>query len=99
MGTLLPLVGKGPAVANPAEKAVPESSLESFLITSILDTICLPLGGFSGTSRVKKSLSSSKESFCRSLNILTVGCFFYPKLQHGEPLLASELQAFQLLQG
>ena len=47
MGALLPLVGRAPAVANPAEKAVLASSLETFLITSILDTICLPLGGFS----------------------------------------------------
>lgn len=47
MGALLPFVGKAPAVANPAEKAEPVSSLETFLITSILDTICLPLGGFS----------------------------------------------------
>lgn len=49
MGALLPLVGNAPAVANPAEKAVLGSSFEIFLITSILDTICLPLGGFSGT--------------------------------------------------
>lgn len=47
MGALLPLVGRAPAVAKPAEKAVLGSSFETFLITSILDTICLPLGGFS----------------------------------------------------
>lgn len=57
MGALLPLVGKAPAIANPAEKAVLGSSLETFLITSILDTICLPLGGFSETENNKKSLN------------------------------------------
>lgn len=31
MGALLPLVGKAPAVANPAEKAVLGSSLENLL--------------------------------------------------------------------
>ena len=48
MGALLPLEGRAPALAKPAEKAVLESSLETFLMTSILDTICFPLGGFSG---------------------------------------------------
>lgn len=56
MGALLPLVGKTPVVANPAEKAVLGSSLETFLITSILDTICLPLGGFSATCRERKGI-------------------------------------------
>lgn len=49
MGALLPLLGRVPAEAKPAENAVLGSSLETFLITSILDTICLPLGGFSGS--------------------------------------------------
>lgn len=59
MGALLPLVGKTPVVANPAEKAVLASSLETFLITSILDTICLPLGGFSVTPTKREALNLS----------------------------------------
>lgn len=74
MGALLPLVGKAPAVANPAEKAVLVSSFETFLITSILDTICLPLGGFSGTEsglwRMKLERTKTKE-MKRQLNALT----------------------------
>lgn len=56
MGALLPLVGKAPAVAKPAEKAVLGSSLETFLITSILDTICFPLGGFSEAEQQREIL-------------------------------------------
>lgn len=97
MGALLPLVGKAPAVANPAEKAVLGSSFDTFLITSILDTICLPLGGFSGTEYelliekllLKKKGHRLKKSAERS----------YPTHQHGEPLRAFESQAFQLFQG
>lgn len=63
MGALLPLVGKAPAVANPAEKAVLGSSLETFLITSILDTICLPLGGFSATGNKKGRAQKGRQLF------------------------------------
>lgn len=54
MGALLPLEGKVQAVANPAENAVLGSSLETFLMTSILDTICFPLGGFSGVEQQRE---------------------------------------------
>lgn len=99
MGALLPLVGKAPAVANPAEKAVLGSSLETFLITSILDTICLPLGGFSGTGNKKGSVQNGTHLFLleKSRRIRTGGS--YPTLQHGGPLVAAESQAFQLFQG
>lgn len=95
MGALLPLEGKAPAVAKPAEKAVLGSSLETFLMTSILDTICLPLGGFSGAEQQReisapKRLFSSQEAGTESS---------YPTLQHGEPQLAPASQAFQLFQG
>lgn len=47
MGTLEPLAGRGPALAKPAENAALGSSLDTFLMTSILDIACLALGGFS----------------------------------------------------
>lgn len=47
MGTLLPLAGRTEALVKAAEKTAPESSLETFLMTSILETGCLVLGGFS----------------------------------------------------
>lgn len=47
MGTLEPLAGSGPALAKPAENAALGSSLDTFLMTSILDIVCLALGGFS----------------------------------------------------
>lgn len=47
MGTLEPLSGRGLAVANPAENGALGSSLDTFLMTSILDIVCLALGGFS----------------------------------------------------
>lgn len=49
MGTLEPLAGRGPALAKPAENAALGSSLDTFLMTSILDIDCLALGGFSVT--------------------------------------------------
>lgn len=99
MGALLPLVGKAPAVANPAEKAVLGSSLETFLITSILDTICLPLGGFSGTGNNKGRAQNCKHLLLlEKLHLIWTGGS-YPTLQHGEPPVAAESQAFQLFQG
>lgn len=60
MGTLEPLADRGPALAKPAEKAALGSSLDTFLMTSILDIACLALGGFSVTEVAKKKFRTNQ---------------------------------------
>lgn len=91
MGVLLPLVGKAPAVAKPAEKAVLGSSLETFLITSILDTICLPLGGFSGAEQQREILAPNICSLVKrpGLGALTPHSSMGSHSSHLRPRLSS----------
>lgn len=58
METLEPLAGRGPALAKPAENAALGSSLDTFLMTSILDIACFALGGFSVTQVIKNPLEN-----------------------------------------
>lgn len=66
MGTLEPLAGRGLALAKPAENGALGSSLDTFLMTSILDIVCLALGGFSEKQKEQVLLThrAVKYVFC-----------------------------------